>query len=163
MTMSFFDDDGPLQDDPIDPNVVQWYGLEKDRLRPEERRAFGSMVEVGRRLSTKQHAWVDRVRKELLQNDQDRALLQAAIDETPERSIEQSEAFGDMLEQIGDRATLSDRQRCWAERVSGVVAVRYGEWNTTQVMWQARPIPRGAEVPLPEVLRNLPKKPPGRR
>lgn len=50
------------------------------------------------------------------------------------------------------REFLSKKEREWAEEVARRV-----------MPYDSKDAPRGREVPLPDVLRNLPKSPPGRR
>lgn len=53
---------------------------------------------------------------------------------------------------------LTSKQRAWAEREAGE-----GSDETYENLWSSGKVPRGREVPLPEVLKVLPKKPPPRR
>jgi hypothetical protein len=90
------------------------------RLRDDERQAFKSMEQrleqdAGRSLSPKQLAWAKRVMAELEQNAADLTLLEEAIGEADERT---EAAFQDMVERIGGRGTLSEKQRAWVQRVA---------------------------------------------
>jgi hypothetical protein len=68
-------------------------------------------------------------------------------------------AFSDILDQLesAKRESLTDKQRGYMKRV-------HEEYVPKEVdeAWRAARVIRGREVPLPEVLKNLPKKPPGR-
>ena len=82
-------------------------------------------------------------------------LLTLLIADTDLPEYERS-AFADMRVQITDTvgepdARLSKKQRAWAEEAARRV-----------VPLRAEDVPRGKEVETPEVLRNLPTKPPGR-
>lgn len=87
----------------------------------------------------------------------DGTLLEVVL-ESGELSETETHAFADMkagLEnyemEAGEVGRLSKRQRAWLEEVGRrVVPIR------------AEDAPRGREVPTPEVLKNLPKRPPGR-
>lgn len=104
----------------------------------------------------------------MTQRDADLQLLRELLDEhAGELTVTEVEAFADMrfdLQAYGGLGPespsgrrfqqLTGDQRAWAarvhERVVGVPSTRL----------TAGEIPRGREVPLPAVLRNLPKRPP---
>jgi hypothetical protein len=67
------------------------------------------------------------------------------------------DAFLEMRESIlnGDRDSLTDRQRKWVRGSLGVI-----EYEN---LWSSGKVPRGAEVPLPPALQNLPTRTPGRK
>lgn len=67
------------------------------------------------------------------------------------------EAFTDMRVALRKFAVLTERQRSWAAQVAGRVGI-----NTTPPRLR-KPVPRGADVELAPVLRDLPKRPPGVR
>jgi hypothetical protein len=70
---------------------------------------------------------------------------------------DESTAFSDMLDSLNDsQAVLTKKQREWIMNV----AERMG---LSVVRLHADEVPRGKEVPMPEVLQNLPKSPPRRR
>lgn len=62
------------------------------------------------------------------------------------------EAFMDMIHYAENPDPLTKKQRKWAEEVARRV-----------VPLDANETPLGKEVPTPEVLKNLPLKPPGRQ
>jgi len=68
--------------------------------------------------------------------------------------------FGDMLDRMenGKLLTLTERQRAFVKGVHG----RYYKGEGYRNDWSAGRVEKGREVPLPEVLRVLPKKPPTR-
>lgn len=95
-----------------------------------------------------------------------RALVAAPLDETREHGLTEDErkSFREMVSRLeapksaftpGTGRVLTPKQRQWAEDV----ATRRG------ISWERdnADVPVGAPVPTPEVLRNLPKAPPGRR
>lgn len=65
--------------------------------------------------------------------------------------------FEDMLAR--DFPRLTDKQRAWAK---GLLERYAGGPSTYENLWSSGKVPRGKDVPTPEVLRNLPLKPPGR-
>lgn len=81
------------------------------------------------------------------------------------------EAFEEMLEEMTTeksktrfsdpvtykRMALSEKQEAWVRRCLGEEVVQ------PDTRFTAGSIPRGRPVPTPEVLKNLPKFPPGRR
>lgn len=69
---------------------------------------------------------------------------------------EEAEAFTDMLKRVEQRP-LTHKQRAWVESACDRLSI-----NKTPLS-QRKPVPRGREVPLADVLRKLPLKPPGRR
>ena len=89
--------------------------------------------------------------------ERDLRMLTGLID-SGELTDEEREAFGDMHEKLEGRVwtTLTRDQRRWVEDRCDAYQVRKEP---------ARPVLRGREVPLPEVLQphNLPKKPPSRK
>lgn len=94
------------------------------RLQPAEREAFKQMrqrldEDAGRSLTPKQLAWVQRTLDELEQNAADLTLLEEAIGEADGRGMSDVyDAFQDMVERIGNRNTLTARQRAWVQRVA---------------------------------------------
>ncbi len=72
---------------------------------------------------------------------------------------DEREAFEEMREAMreGKRQGLSAKQRAWLERVLDHHCPQYAN------EWSAGKIPRGKEVPTPDSLRHLPKRPPIRR
>lgn len=91
--------------------------------------------------------------------DQDYALLSAALDAAKEaENSEAEEAFASMLKR---NKPLTDKQRAWAEGMSeGKFVEAVPEYKN---LFSSGLVPRGNEVELPPVLRNLQMKPPGRR
>lgn len=75
-------------------------------------------------------------------------------------TAEEVVAFEDMRQFLGRRpeATLSKAQREWAERRAGDLGLSWGDPARRNAN-----VPRGREVETPAVLRDLPKRPPGRR
>ena len=94
-----------------------------------------------------------------------RALLAVGIADDREHGLTEDEhaSFSSMLSSLKSPrpghtrgfAQLTDKQREWAEGRAVQLAVSWARDN--------RHVPRGAEVETPEVLRVLPKAPPGRR
>lgn len=71
----------------------------------------------------------------------------------------EKEAFEEMRTQVesGKYMGITERQEQWVRRV-------LAEHKPTYTNdWSAGRVPRGAEVPTPKALQNLPKFPPGRR
>lgn len=68
-------------------------------------------------------------------------------------------AFEDMRDRIrdGKQRQLSEKQRSWVLREAGL--------SDTLDLFSSGKVPRGREVPTPDVLKseNLPKRPPGRK
>ena len=70
---------------------------------------------------------------------------------------EEREAFTDMHENVTSRSlTLSSKQRKWIKTVLDRHEPEYKN------LVSSGRVVRGKEVPLPLVLQNLPKRPPGR-
>lgn len=96
-------------------------------------------------------------------------LLDALL-ESGRLTDEELEAFADMRERLSDpcyktSATLSPKQRAWAEGCAAkykieVVTPAANEWSEKSP--EERERLRGRPVPLPDVLKQLPLKPPGR-
>ena len=90
----------------------------------------------------------------------DQDLLRKAV-ECSEIKEHEKELFGKWLEELedGERHVLSMRQRLWANDVIDRDEPRAENLISSGL------VPRGREVPVPEVLRreNLPLKPPGRK
>jgi DNA topoisomerase IB len=86
----------------------------------------------------------------------DAELLEAAL-ASDDISDEAREAFEDMQAKC---RPLSPKQRAWLE--AAIEGHRY-EAPDEEPPKPASAYPRGKEVELPPVLRNLPLKPPGRR
>lgn len=78
-------------------------------------------------------------------------------------SFFEREAFESMLRQFryADRKKLSEKQADMVARVSRRLELDADE--PTGPSFASGTIPMGAPVEVPEVLRNLPKSPPGRR
>jgi hypothetical protein len=72
-------------------------------------------------------------------------------------TVREAHDFVDMLGKLDRYACLTSAGRRYVENV----ATRTGI-NMTPPS-QRKPVPRGADVPLASVLRNLPKRPPGSR
>jgi hypothetical protein len=94
------------------------------RLKADERQSFQSMrqrldEDAGRSLTPKQLAWAQRTLAELEQNAADLTLLEEAIGEAETRGLGAAyEAFQSMVERIGVRYPLSEKQRAWAQGVA---------------------------------------------
>jgi hypothetical protein len=71
----------------------------------------------------------------------------------------EQEAFADMRHNLvtGERHVLSGKQRDWVKQVAERFAPTY------ENLVSSGKVPRGAEVPEPEVLKHRPLKPPPRR
>lgn len=82
----------------------------------------------------------------------DLVLLNRVLDDD-ETTPDERKAFDEMRANLlsGERRRLSQRQRSWVEEVAR---------RLTPI--SAADVPRGNPVETPEVLRHLPKKPPGR-
>lgn len=68
-----------------------------------------------------------------------------------ERYAHELEAFVDMRHWVEAGRFLNKKQRAWVEEVAAIL-----------FPLDSRYVPRGREVQTPDVLRNLPKRPPGR-
>lgn len=92
-------------------------------------------------------------------SDEDHALVSAALDTAKDaENVEAEEAFASMLKR---NKPLTDKQRAWAEGMSeGKFVEAAPEYRN---LFSSGLVPRGNEVELPPVLRNLQMKPPGRR
>ena len=90
-------------------------------------------------------------------NRTDRELLARVLDHPID--AKQREAFEDMAEALDQSPslTLSERQRAW------VTKTRRAHEPTYANLVSSGTVPRGAEVPPPPALQNLPKRPPHRR
>lgn len=77
----------------------------------------------------------------------------------PELSEYEFDAFRDMLRRLreGVARGLTERQRRWVQDVCEKAGL------PTELPEERKPIPRGKEVPIAPVLRDLPKRPPARR
>ena len=91
------------------------------------------------------------------ERERDLFMLNGLID-SGELTDNELEAFGDMLEKLDARVwtKLTGDQRGW-------VADKCDAYGVNTDPTPPKPIPRGREVPLPEVLQHLPAKPPVRR
>jgi len=93
-----------------------------------------------------------------------RQLSELLDDHADELSETEAEAFADMRADLvaygtlDGRYQLSDKQRAWLRVVHERVAAPQYE----NLVSSGR-VPRGREVETPDVLKNLPKKPPPRR
>lgn len=89
----------------------------------------------------------------------DRDLLRALLDEEERLTEAESKAFEGMANYLADRphcAGLTPKQRAWADAVAKRLEI--------DVLPELKGlVPTGRSVETPEVLRNLPKRPPGRR
>lgn len=92
----------------------------------------------------------------------DLALLQALCKNDERLSPAEDEAFWDMKARVesGKIEKLSHAQREWASDVYRRLELDAEE---TLNLYSSGSVPTGAHVAVPEVLRNLPKKPPRRR
>lgn len=92
-------------------------------------------------------------------SDEDYTLLSTALDNAKEaEDSEAEEAFADMLKR---GKPLTPKQRAWAGGLSeGKFVEAAPEYKN---LFSSGLVPRGKEVELPPVLRNLQMKPPGRR
>lgn len=79
-------------------------------------------------------------------------------DEVEVRRVPERE-FRDMRAKAEMGRALSEKQREW---VRGVHA-RLFDVTTYENAWSGGKVPKGRDVKTPEVLKNLPLKPPGRR
>ena len=87
----------------------------------------------------------------------DLKLLLALVDEHSHELTEgESEAFQDMLDRVRRGGRMSLKQKQWAQKTLEKFQPTY------ENLVSSGQVPRGKEVPLPEVLRNLPMRPPGR-
>lgn len=93
----------------------------------------------------------ERRRDERIAKLSDAALLKAIADDgTAELSEKEAAAFADMFGFVRAGSTLSKKQRRWAEEtLRKLTPIR------------ASDCPKGADVEIPAVLKNLPLKPPG--
>lgn len=98
--------------------------------------------------------------------EDDVALVRKVLDE--ELRPFEREAFEGMLAKLlldirtgGMPPCLTERQRTWLRDVGRRVGA---DVDNVMAKWKAGQIPRGDEVPTPDVLKreNLPMKPPGR-
>lgn len=95
---------------------------------------------------------------------EDLALLDLLLD-SGKLTDEQLEAFADMRENLGlrDWYRLTDKQRAWARTIAErleLVVETANDWSARSPAEQERI--RGRPVALPDVLKKLPLKPPGR-
>jgi hypothetical protein len=91
-------------------------------------------------------------------SEKDAELLEAAL-ERDDLSPSARAAFDDMLAKLTPRG-LSPDQREWALAASR--GERYAPKEKYLNLYSSGQVPRGREVPTPEVLKRLPLKPPGR-
>ncbi len=89
----------------------------------------------------------------------DLELLVAVLDKDDLSDAVRS-AFEDMQTKV-DKYPLSAKQRAWARAV--LVGEKYEPEEEYLNLWSSGKVPKGRDVPTPEVLKNLPKKPPPRR
>lgn len=85
----------------------------------------------------------------------DDALLERVVDYV--LTERQTEAFAEMRDHVDAGRRLSPAQRAWIRSV-----IKANE-PTYKNEFSAGLVPRGADVPTPPALQNLPKKPPHRR
>ena len=76
--------------------------------------------------------------------------------ENSELREEEREAFLSMKEALDRYHQLTDKQRAWAKLRHEALHPQYENLVSRGM------VPRGREVETPSVLRNLPKRPPGR-
>lgn len=90
-------------------------------------------------------------------NRSDRELLARVLDHPI--SAKQRDAFAEMADALAGAPslTLSERQRAW------VTSTLRSHEPTYENLVSEGKVPRGAEVPPPPALQNLPKRPPHRR
>jgi hypothetical protein len=69
-------------------------------------------------------------------------------------------AFEDMQFKV-DRYPLTKKQRDWAKAV--LTGDKYEPEEQCLNLWSSGKVPKGNDVPTPDVLKHLPKKPPMRR
>lgn len=89
----------------------------------------------------------------------DRELLQALIAEDERLTEAESKAFEGMTNYLSEHphcAGLTQKQRLWADAVAKRLEIDV-------LPSLAKALPVGRPIETPEVLRNLPKRPPGRR
>lgn len=90
----------------------------------------------------------------------DRQLLQALVAEEERLTEVESKAFESMLNYLRDPFTaLTPRQRQWADAVASRIEIDMPPEN----LHSSGKVAIGKPVETPEILRNLPKRPPGRR
>lgn len=85
-------------------------------------------------------------------NDTEILDLLCACDSDADVTVDEFVAFSSMRNAGRGHIFLTKRQRAWAEAVAKRI-----------VPFDSRDVPRGREVPTPEVLRVLPKRPPRAR
>ena len=87
----------------------------------------------------------------------DAALLDAVLD-SDRLDQDERHAFSNMRANLTTYGKLTPKQRAWLDRV----AERLDVAEPSRNLVSAGLVPRGREVPLPDVLRpeNLPKRPP---
>jgi hypothetical protein len=94
-----------------------------------------------------------------LLSDEDRKMLQELLAEAADPDTEERFRIGPFQDMLSRGLALSDKQRNWLrvthERVTGTP-------NYVNAFSAGR-VPRGREVPTPEVLKHRPLKPPSRR
>lgn len=102
----------------------------------------------------------DGDRDALLPGEYDRMMLRECLARATDES-EWGEAFESMLDDLDAEKwpTLTERQRAW---VKGIHARLFGEKPEYLNLVSSGRVPRGREVPTPEVLTRRPLKPPGR-
>lgn len=90
---------------------------------------------------------------------EDLRMLQELLEDETELSENELEAFKDMLEKLEEveARCLSDKQRVWVEKAHDRIS------PSCLNLYSSGKVKKGADVPLPEVLKNLPKTPPGRK
>lgn len=83
-------------------------------------------------------------------------MLELLLDEL---ELSEFDAFRDMLRRLreGVARGLTERQRRWVQDVCEKAGL------PTELPEERKPVPRGKEVPIAPVLRDLPKRPPARR
>ena len=101
----------------------------------------------------------DGDRDAMLPGEHDRMMLRECIEKGNDEPW--VEPFENMLDDLDAEKwpTLTERQRAW---VKGVHAKLFGEVPEYLNLVSSGRVPRGRDVPTPEVLTRRPLKPPGR-
>lgn len=105
----------------------------------------------------------DLMRASNERRENDLRMLQALLDAGPEHfGAGEYGAFDSMLGRLQNgQNTLTPKQREWVTKAT--IRLGLDEPEPAENLVSRGLVPRGNEVPVPEVLKNLPLKPPGRR